>query len=91
MEKRMDFPGAMQTTYSDWAKTLISYYPFNPRFALDDTGTKTQVFYENKQVAEFDFSTGTGFLLFDDDKMYGLDAVGTLPNFEPFNIESMLQ
>lgn len=58
--KRLNFPGNHQTTYADWAKSVLQSWPNSIRFAVGDDG-RIEAYYGNDVIAEFHFSTGTGW------------------------------
>lgn len=87
MEPRlMNFPGTHQTCYADWSRCVLSYYPFGPKYQLN--GDIVAVFYENKKIAEYDFSTGKAFLVHSE--VHSLEKIGKIPNFEEFDIDNLL-
>lgn len=83
---KMDFHGTNQTCYSDWSHCVLSFYPFNPKYQRNNN--IIAVFSDNQKIAEFDFDTGTGYVV--SSKVYNLEEVGKLPNFEEFDLDTLL-
>ena len=84
----MESKGAQQTGYADWAKTMLENYPYNPTFQRN--GKIVNVFYNNEQVGQYDFSRGMGSVTLVDQN-HSLKDVGKLPNYQEFDIDSLLQ
>lgn len=83
----MRLEGQQQTCYADWSRAVLTFYPHNPKFARN--GDIIEVWYDDKQVAEFNFGNGKGQIIHA--KQHNLEEVGKIPNFEPFDLDSMVQ
>lgn len=83
---RLNFTGAIQTTYSDWGRTLVSNYP-HPTFKLNKQGGIVKVYEGETEVGEFDFNTATGYIL---QVQNPATEIEKEPNFHEFNIDTLI-
>lgn len=88
-EKRLDFIGAHQTCYSDWARSVLEFYPYNPRFKTENKDI-VAVFYNNDKIAEYNFETGKGFII-EKNKKHDLSKIEQLPQFQEIEIDRLIQ
>ena len=81
--------GNVQTTYADWAKSLVCMYPGDLKFELIKEKQKVIVYSEGVDVASFDFIHSVGELLWDSinhERDYAKD-----PQFKKFDVNDFIK
>lgn len=88
--RKIGFSGMTQTCYSEWSKTVLEYYPQDIKFQYEEDHDVSAVYHGQHRVAEYDFSSGTGYVTESGNKRR-IEEVGRTPNFEEFDVDNLIQ
>jgi hypothetical protein len=84
----MRMSGNHQTTYADWARAVITHYPYDLTYKLNEETDTVHVFYEENEIAHYDFGHGTGEMV--DTEQRKITDMGKWDSFEEINIDNLL-
>lgn len=87
MSHRQNYTGVYGTTYTDWAKQVLVRFSTDVKFSKD--GEVINVMLDDRKVAEFDFSTATGYIEASDQE-YSLDDMNNAGMFEELKLSDVI-
>lgn len=82
----INFPGTHQTTYSDWAKTVISRYPSTARYSVESYCIL--VYSGTDVVGEYNFQTGKGYVV--ENILSEVSETLEIDNFTEFDVDNLM-
>jgi len=83
----MRVSGNHQTTFADWARAVITHYPYELTYELDQEDT-VHVFNGELEVAHYDFGHGNGGM--EDTPPKNITDIGSWPSFQEISIDNMM-
>lgn len=84
----MNVSGNHQTTFADWARAVITHYPYDLTYKLDKETDTVHVFNGESEIAHYDFGHGNGGMV--DTEVKKITDIGRWESFQEINVESML-
>ena len=85
----MNVSGNHQTTFADWARAVITHYPYNLTYKLDPETDTVHVFNGEEAIAHYDFSHGNGGMV--DTTIKEITDMGAWPQFDEISIDKMIR
>jgi hypothetical protein len=81
--------GSHQTTYSDWARAIITHYPHELTYHLHDDGDRVDLYHGDEVIGHFDFGDGTGEMK-DGQPVVDSFAIGKWPSFQDVDVDKLI-
>lgn len=84
----MNVIGNHQTAFADWARAVITHYPYDLTYKLDEETATVYVFNGESKIAHYDFGHGNGQMV--DTKEKKITDIGRWESFQEINVDKMM-